>query len=227
MSWIINNFKFNIYGIFIILSLIAGLLFNYIYLIKNKVNKRLILLSNLMLLFFCIMGAKYFTIIFNLDKNLNLLNAGFTSYGGMVGVICSSFLFYKFSKEKLIIRSNILSLPLIYSVSKLGCFFAGCCYGIPYKGIFSVTYLDTFNISLFPIQLLEAIVFFLIFIFGLLQDKNKKSIFQLVIVSAFFKFLLDYLRFYHIDKFISVNQILSLVVIIVTIIISLNKKMLD
>lgn len=47
--------------------------------------------------------------------------------------------------------------------SKLGCFFAGCCHGNPYDGFFSVTYpvgSHAFlqNISLFPIQLVEAMV---------------------------------------------------------------------
>ena len=62
-----------------------------------------------------------------------------------------------------------LPLPLLYAVGKIGCFIAGCCYGIEYYGIGNVVYnyvpkSEIIGLHLFPIQIVESIVFFLIFI---------------------------------------------------------------
>ncbi len=228
MAILITKFNFPVYGIFILLSLVAGIIFNFYYLRKKKVSNNIILLSNFISISFCIIFSKYFTILTNSTKKLNLLNAGLSSYGAMIGIVIASFIFYKISKEKLVIKSNILVLPLMYSVSKLGCFFAGCCYGIPYNNIFSVIYTHGLNISLFPVQLVETITFFIIFIIGLKISDKKNGIYYLIVMCASAKFLLDYLRYSHISIFISVNQIISLIVIFITIIIIYRqKKMLN
>ena len=70
----------------------------------------------------------------------------------------------------------------MYAVGKIGCFFAGCCYGIEYNGFLNVTYnysaIAPKGISLFPIQLLESIVFLIIFLYTFIKfhkvdiDKN-------------------------------------------------------
>ena len=59
---------------------------------------------------------------------------------------------------------NVLSLPAMYSISKLGCFFTGCCFGIPYNGIFSVYYPGVYFNNVFPINLLSCINRFTCFI---------------------------------------------------------------
>ena len=50
--------------------------------------------------------------------------------------------------NKTFIKGAIISLPLIYSISKLACFFAGCCFGLPYDGLFSVTYTSRGNVNI-------------------------------------------------------------------------------
>lgn len=173
---------------------------------------------------FCIIGAKILNLYTNKKMALTLLTAGFSSYGGAIGILLSSYLFSKMISNFFILKSSILSLPLMYSISKLGCFFVGCCYGIPYKGLFNVTYLQGLNISLFPVQLVESIVFFLIFLVGIFYHKKKYILEIIILLSACAKFLLEYLRYENIGKFICVNQVISLLLIFIVLIIIQRKK---
>lgn len=220
---VIGRFQIPLYGKFIVLSILLSILFNYLYLRREGINKRLIVLSILMVLCFCIIGAKILTLLVTDNNKLNLFNAGLSSYGGAIGIIVGSVIFAKLSNESRIIKSNILSLPFMYSMAKLGCFFGGCCYGIPYNGIFSVTYTDGLNIPLFPVQLLESLIFLFIFIFCLLNQKNRNVLELLVIICAITKFSLDYFRYSHLDKILSINQIVSLFIIFLCIIILIFK----
>ena len=204
-------------GIFILLSFIINIIFNYIYL-KNAISKKNILLLMIMNLSFCIVSSKIMTLLSNNDSNLNLLNSGLSSYGGAIGIILSSLIYSKFIDNKMVIKSNILVLPLMYSISKLGCFFAGCCYGIPYNGIFNVVYVNKLNIQQFPIQLLESVIFFIIFLICIFNHKKENIAYILVFICALAKFILDYFRYSHLHQIISINQIVSIIIIIIDLI---------
>ena len=168
--------------------------------------------------------GKLFTIIINPDE-INILKAGLTSYGGAIGLIISCLIFEKLLPfEGKLIKYSIISLPLMYGLSKIACFLAGCCYGIPYDGMFSVTYVDDLNISLFPVQLLESLVFIIIFLVINKFKENKNIIYISIITMSLFKFLLDFLRYENYIKKITTNQILSLSILIVTLLVMIFRK---
>ena len=206
------------YGTFIVLSLFVSLTYIFLSLKKEKIDNKNIYLYIIMYLSFAIVFGKLFT-IFTSSENLNLLNAGLSSYGGFIGVILSAYIFENIlNTNNRIIKYTIISLPLTYAIGKIGCFIVGCCYGIPYNGIFSVIYKNGLNIRLFPVQLLETIVFIIIFIICNRLKNNKNIILITIILSSIMKFLLDYLRYDHINKFITVNQIFSIILVIVLVI---------
>lgn len=221
---IIGKISIPIYSIFILLSLIVNIVFNYIYLKKENIQKEKIFLSLFMILSFCLIGAKTMTMLLNEKSSLNLFTAGFSSYGGAIGIIIGSYIFSKMINNKSVFKSNILILPLMYSISKLGCFFAGCCYGIPHQSFFSVTYTEGLNISLVPVQLIESISFLLIFII-VSRFKAKTYVIELtVLLSAITKFILEYFRYENMNKILCCNQIVSLFLIGIVIILLLNKR---
>ena len=207
------------YGLVLIISILIGLLFIYRELKNNKIPNNIILLYLFMLLVFIIICGKLFT-IYTSKKELNIITAGFSSYGGAIGAIIAVFYFIKVYKEKsnVFINSTILSLPLIYSLSKIACSIAGCCYGIEYNGLFHI-YNKEVGFNVFPIQMLETLVFFLIFLYFNKYKNIKYFANKIVIVCALAKFLLDYLRYSHKGIILSVNQIVSLLMIIISIII--------
>ena len=160
-----------------------------------------------------------------ITKESDIVKAGLTSYGGAIGVITSAMIFEKIVPTNYkVLKYSILSLPLVYGLSKLGCFFAGCCYGIPYQGPFHVSYPDVLEKTVFPIQLLESILFIILF-FLLNHTKNKKNIIGITILaSAILKFCLDFLRYDHTKYGITPNQIMSILIVIFIVIIGIIKK---
>ena len=219
----ISEIKFPIYFIIIIASIFLGMLYVYMSL-KKKVqldNKFYpYFLFNILLILFL---GKTFTML--TSRSSNFLTIGFSSYGGAVGNILCALYFEKISDfKKYLIKYSIISLTLIYSLSKIACFIVGCCHGIPYEKMFSVIYTDKLNIAVFPIQLLETIVFVLIFLFCN-KFQNRKNISLItIIMCATCKFLLDFLRYDHLNKVITINQIISLIVIIFSVILIIKNN---
>lgn len=229
MFFTFNDFKFPVYGICILLSLVVATIFIYINLRKNKIPKNIIMLSLFMTLYFVIVGAKLFTMLTSDNESLTFWNAGLSSYGGAIGLIFSVIAFnIMYNKNKdVILTTYLLALPLLYSISKLGCFFVGCCKGIPYDGIFHVNYNNSHTVAtVFPVQLLETILFACIFIACLKINKcnSRKYINEIILIlCAIGKFLLDFLRESHIGIILSPNQIVSIIFLIV-VMISIYKK---
>ena len=81
---------------------------------------------------------------------------------------------------------------------------------------------------MFPIQLLESIVFFIIFLITfriVIKDKiNNKSVGIITILIFISKFLLDFLRYTHMKKLISFNQIMCIPFILFGLILIFFKK---
>ena len=111
--------------------------------------------------FAMLIGAK---VLGALQTGSNILVSPFSSLGAVFGEFISVVIFSLLTKIELkkTIALSILPLPLTYSISKIGCFMAGCCYGIPYNGILSV-YNNKEELLLFPVQLAETICFAIIF----------------------------------------------------------------
>lgn len=197
-----NNINFPIYGTIILLSLIISL-FYIVVSIKEK---------NYLIIYFYIVtyitSSIIFGIIFNIIIN-NKIELGLSSYGCALGVLLTALIFKKYIKD--IQSITIKSLPLTYAIGKIACLLSGCCIGIPYKGILSITY-TKYNLEVFPIQLLETIVFLIIFI---LFNKKKNIEYKLLITCIISKFILDFLRYEHINTLITKNQIMLIVLLII------------
>ena len=131
----------------------------------------------------------------------------------------------------------MVSAPLLYSVAKLACFSYGCCHGIEYDGPFHYVYKHSVgapnNVPLFPIQLVETITSFILFIYILFRTKkiNSKSIIigESMVLFGILKFSLDFLRESHVGQIISLNQVLSIILSLwgLIIIIKDKKKRID
>lgn len=223
---VIPKINFPIYGIIILLSGLIGLIY-ILYNLKKEGyrNKKILLYFCLYSMFALVFGKMYTILIFGRG---NIITATLSSYGGLFGVVLAAIIFEKIiPTNKTTIKYTILSLPLVYGLSKIACSLVGCCSGIPYKGIFKVKYLNELNIWQFPVQILEVIVFIILFII-LHILKNKKYInYITILLVVTFKFLLDFLRYDHIDTLITKNQIFSIVLFVITtilFIITVKKK---
>ena len=221
---VIPRFKFPFYGIIIVLSILIGMYYVFHYIKEERKEDNQVLLYFIMYISFAFIFGKIYTVL--VFGKADFLRAGLSSYGGLVGVVIASIVFeYILPTNKKIIKYSILSLPLVYGLSKIACAVAGCCGGIPYEGLFKVKYISVQNIWQFPVQITETIVFIIIFIFCQ-KNKDKKNIEYITLsLCAIFKFLLDFLRYDHINTLITRNQIFSMALLLIIIVVFIyNKK---
>ena len=221
---IIPKFNFPFYGIIVVLSVLIGMGYIFLNIKKERFNNKQVSLYFIMYISFAFVFGKMYTVLIYGEKNF--MEAGLSAYGGLVGVIIASIIFEKIlPTDKKIIKYSILSLPLVYGISKIACFIAGCCGGIPYDGLFKVKYTNMLNIWQFPVQLLEVIVSLAIFVICQLCNKNKNINYIVLILVFVSKFLMDFLRYEHVETLITRNQIFSIIMLLITIIVYIyNKK---
>ena len=168
-----------IYGIMISAGIIIAGAVGYKLVIREGLSEDDFFILSGIVLLFGMFGAKLLYLIINwkeiewgkiLEWNYiqQLLGGGFVFYGGLIGGILGLVLVNQISDINVMnyVKTAIPCLPITHGFGRIGCFFAGCCYGIPYDGPFCVDYqaptLAPVGISLFPVQLLEAIADFLI-----------------------------------------------------------------
>ena len=227
------NTDFPLYSLFIIIALLSNII---IILLTSKYSK----IETICLLLYentgILLGAKLLTYILNYSKydEFDFFKLGLSSYGAVIGALLFLLLFsLQFKKPfKDLLSLFIVPIPLMYAIGKIGCFLVGCCYGIKYSGIFSVVYNYSLHapvgVSLFPIQIVESIVFLLIFIYMLNKKLQNKFNTQAIGISFIFcglaKFILDFFRMSHQNVILSINQYISLFFIVVGFIVLLSLK---
>lgn len=209
------------YVVMIVIACAVGIAMQYIMNRKRGIDKKIAgfvaLLSPFMSFFFGLL----LTYVSSGGKSF-----GLSSIGGLVGmygsVLTLALIVGDKEKSRAMFENCTLALPLMYSVSKLGCLFAGCCHGRPYSGPFSIEYTGKVTEAggVFPVQLSETVVFFLIFAAGVIMfaKGSKSAVYAVFIASAAAKGLLDFTREDHIGKIVSLNQILCFVMMIVCIV---------
>jgi prolipoprotein diacylglyceryltransferase len=205
------------------------MLYIYLNLKKDGYKNKQILLYFIMYIAFAFICGKMYTVLAYGENDI--LSAGLSAYGGLIGVVIGSIIFERIlPTDGKIIEYTILSLPLVYGLTKIACFIVGCCGGIPYDGIFRIKYVDVLNIWQFPIQIAETIIFLLIFIVCHFLKKNNNINYIVMILVSTFKFLLDFLRYDHINTLITRNQMFSIILLFITIItyiVNKNKKSIN
>jgi len=100
------------------------------------------------------------------------LNGGIVFYGGMLGFIFSFMLICKIMDKFVdfaLVDLAVICIPLFHMWGRLGCFFAGCCFGAETDSLFSVLYTnhtlgEVVTASRIPIQLVEAFANLIIFV---------------------------------------------------------------
>ena len=133
-----------------------------------------------------------------------IMSGGFVFYGGLIGgLLC--FLFagkFHHIDSKPYITHLIYLIPWIHGFGRIGCFLAGCCYGIPYTGPFAVQFpegsLAPSDTTLFPVQLVEAICLLILAIVLAVLDLKKSyphTIAVYFIAYGILRFLLEYVRY--------------------------------
>lgn len=177
------------YGLFVGLGFLAAVTFA-----SHRAKRYGIVQEEMADLFFLILissvlGARILYIIVNFDEFASdpisvfkIWNGGLVFYGGFIGALVTAFLFVQKKGLPLGKTADIIApaIALGHAIGRIGCFFAGCCYGQQCDLPWAVTFKDPqslapLNVHLHPTQLYEALSNMVLFATLLFVDRWLSS----------------------------------------------------
>lgn len=199
---------FYMYGLMIAVGILAcfGILFHYGK--KKKIESAFIDFVFYNAIVAIVLGfgaAALFQATYNYIENPSAgfdLGGGITFIGGLIGGIISFvagyFIFRKRFKTRLVDIISFLPCCILiaHAFGRIGCFFAGCCYGKPTDCFLGVQF-PGMSQKVHPTQLYEAVFLFALFAicYILVWKKDFKHNLSLyLIVYGIFRFLIEFLR---------------------------------
>lgn len=219
------------YGVFVILGIIAA----FLVFMKRGYILSLGMLKNIQVTASAAIGMLIgsrivFVLImlpaiiksFSLKQIVRIIfGGGFVFYGGLFGAIAGLYCYGKIRKINLdnLFQAIVPCFPIFHAFGRIGCFMAGCCYGIPCKFGFAMA--ANPDVVRFPVQLVESICCLMIFVMLLIIEKHFSNIKLLdvyLISYAVTRFGLEFLRGDSIRGFFlcfSTSQWISLGILII------------
>ncbi|MEX0939899.1 MAG: prolipoprotein diacylglyceryl transferase [Candidatus Babeliales bacterium] len=152
-------------------------------------------------------------------------HGGFSVLGSIIAVIATIPFFLNKHGIPLFSTLDLCATyaPLLQSISRIGCFFAGCCFGKPTNSFFGIMYSTPFEIApalikIHPTQLYSSIILFSIFLFLYIYRKNNffdgSFLYIYLVCASLERFFVDFFRgdqqFSNSLPLFSINQWLSL-----------------
>ena len=154
---------------------------------------------------------------------------GIVFYGGVLGLIFSFYMICLLkNKHPPVGALDALAviIPLFHAVARIGCFCAGCCYGVEARCWISVYYIIeengvSYGSFRIPVQLIEScfnlLLFILLLVLFLKQIQIGKLIYLYLFLYAVIRFSLEFFRGDAVRGIyggISFSQIISMVIIL-------------
>ena len=133
------------------------------------------------------------------------LSGGFVFYGGLFGALAAVWLFCRRRKVPFsqLGADLVPAVPLFHTFGRVGCFLAGCCYGMPapagWPGVtFRVSPVAPNGVALLPVQLYEAagclLLFLLLHRLARRGWRGEALLLVYLAIYALFRFALEFLR---------------------------------
>ncbi|MCR5828762.1 MAG: prolipoprotein diacylglyceryl transferase [Lachnospiraceae bacterium] len=151
-----------------------------------------------------------------------LVEAGYVFYGGVLGAYAGLLVFCRitWAPSGHVLNFFTPAFALFHGFGRIGCFCAGCCYGVEVK----VHGIVMNGVQRLPVQLFESIFEFLMFA-GLLiverqTEKKKKSpklSFYYLMIYSLFRFSIEFVRGDEIRGFwgpLSTSQWIALIILV-------------
>jgi len=167
---------------------------------------------------------------------IDFSSGGSSVFGSFIGV--ASYLIFFAYKNNFHILELLdvvgIYVPIIHSISRVGCFLAGCCYGCETNLPWGITYTNPetvapLYITIHPTQLYSAVIFFCIWLFMYFNFAKVKPqisglIFSLYLIfSSLERLFIDFIRGdrtfllnkYHLFTMLSFHQLIALNLLLV------------
>jgi phosphatidylglycerol:prolipoprotein diacylglycerol transferase len=203
------------YGLFAAFAFLAA--FFYISSMVKKTKPLLMKQDALQNLFlYCaamaIFGARLLYVLMNFQTFyqapldiFKIWEGGLVYYGGFVFAVSFVIFYFKKYKVPILKFSDIIApaLALGHALGRIGCFFAGCCYGkpcdLPWSVVFSnADSLALKNVHIHPTQLYEflfnCLIFIILHLYNKKAHKDGKTAAFYLIMYSFMRFIIEFFR---------------------------------
>jgi len=189
-----SYFSIKAYGLFVAMGFLAGLGFALREARQQGLDAQPILDLAFYIILSAIIGSRLFYVLTNLDSyRHNLLDilkvwqGGLTFFGGLMLSFAAGVIYMKRHRMAVWKTFDLFAPALALGdfLGRIGCFFAGCCYGTPTGLPWGVTFthpnsLAKLGVSLHPTQLYASSLAMLMFIILLLFRRFKRADGQIV-----------------------------------------------
>lgn len=198
------------YGLMIAIGIMAAYLVGEYRAKKKGLNPDYIFYYVIWCVIGGFLGSKllyFITDIKNIIKDPSVLlslSDGWVVYGGIIGGIVSAVIYSKLKKINFLAYFDLLipSVALAQGFGRIGCQFAGCCYGhethSPIGVVFHESLYAPNGVSLVPTQLISSGLNFIHFLVLIWFAKRKKADGQVgalyLILYSIGRFILEYFR---------------------------------
>lgn len=131
------------------------------------------------------------------------LSGGFVFYGGLFGALFGAWLYCRCCRLDFFMIAWLMlpAFPLFHAFGRIGCFLAGCCYGVHTDAFFGVIFHHSEfapnGVPLVPIQLFEAAAEFALFAWLAVSAERtdgQKLLGVYLAVYGVLRFILEFFR---------------------------------
>ena len=205
----IGKFTVHTYGVMIAIGVILCVLMGYYRAKRMEMKAESVLDMAILCVVMGFLGAKVFFVILSwkqfLTDPLSVLgSSGFVVYGGIIFGVVSALIYCKIKGIRFFEYFDLLapSVSLAQAFGRLGCFFAGCCYGketsLPIGIVFPEGCFAPAGVPLLPTQLFSSagdfvIAFLLIRMSGKMRHTGDVGALYLMLYGIG-RFCVEFLR---------------------------------
>jgi phosphatidylglycerol---prolipoprotein diacylglyceryl transferase len=188
----IGGFPVFTYGVLLAAAYLLGLQFALVRARRVGLNPNRVMDLGIWIIISALIGAKLLLVIVDFDTFRNdpgelftLMRSGGVFYGGLIGAVIVALWYLRRHRMPTWTVTDVFApgIALGHVVGRLGCFFAGCCYGRPTDVPWAVTFTNRFaaenvgtplNVAVHPAQLYEAGAELLILIVLLATERKGR-----------------------------------------------------
>jgi phosphatidylglycerol:prolipoprotein diacylglycerol transferase len=205
------------YGVLLAAAYLAGLRLAMVRARSRGLNPARVLDLGIAIIISALIGAKLLLILTDLPRFgahpgelWEVARSGGVFYGGLILAVAVALGFIRYAHMPLWATCDVFApgVALGHVVGRVGCFFAGCCYGKPTTMPWGITFTDPFvaanigtplNVPLHPTQLYEAAAEFLILVLLLATERRDhpvagRTFWRYMLLYAVSRYLIEIFR---------------------------------
>lgn len=230
----LGKLSIHLYGVMIALGLLGCFAVLFLYTKKKKIDEKFVdflFYNGVASIVLGFLGAMLFQAFYNYLDNPEegfRFGSGMTFIGGLIiGAAVFLSVYFIFRKRLTARLVDVISIVpccilIAHAFGRIGCLFAGCCYGVETDSIFGMQFVGLSH-PVHPTQLYEAIFLFIMFgvcSYLVLKHDYQHNLSLYLLTYGIFRFLLEFVRGDDRGSFIaglSPSQFWSLVMVVLSV----------